>query len=163
MKKPIALHLILIALLIPACSSMAGPPPIPVPTVTSTSTPLPTATNTETSAPTNPAIPPTENSDVLSALLPDGQPDTEWNGIPVMPGAILGDGDIDAYRFTIKATRDEIQSYYERELANLGWEPMASGEGNAGVFLMFFTDPQDATLTVTIVPNGDEFLVMLVK
>jgi len=80
-----------------------------------------------------------------------------------MPGAILGDGDIDAYRFTVRATRDEIQSYYERELANLGWEPLASGEGNAGVFLMFFTDPQDATLTVTIVPNGDEFLVMLVK
>jgi hypothetical protein len=73
-----------------------------------------------------------------------------------MPEAIAGEGDTEAYRFTVGASRDEIKGYYERELEKLGWEAIAAGEGNAGAFLMFFTDPQDAMLSITLLPSGNE-------
>ncbi|MCZ7672581.1 MAG: hypothetical protein M5U34_38365 [Chloroflexi bacterium] len=52
--------------------------------------------------------------------------------------AIAGEGDSGGYSFIIEATKDEIQSFYENELSNAGWEFLATGEGETGAIFMVF-------------------------
>jgi len=153
------LILILSFLFVSACSTIA-----PVPTSTNTALPTETITPTSTSTPTptETALPVTETPDALVSLVPIGTPDTQWNDIPIMPGALAGEGEASGYRFTIKAARDEIQAYYESELEKLGWQKFASGESPGGSFLMFFAGPQ-GSLSISILPHGDDFIVMLVR
>ena len=155
--------LFLFAFLI-ACSTTA-PQSLLTPTVTftpvSSETPVPSNTPVPTVAPTHtPALTPTE--DILSSLVPVGEPAGEWNGIPIMPDAIAGEDDGNGYRFTIQAESEEIQKYYALELSNLGWELLTVGHGENGAFLMFFTG-SEGTLSVSIIPNGENVIVMIVK
>lgn len=162
MKKQIAIGFLALVLGSLACSSFMQPSPTAIPTSTFTFTPSPAPTATVTQTPTSTALPPTETPDVISALVPAGEPESEWNGIPIMPGAIAGDGDAGAYRFTIKASRDEIQAYYESGLRKLGWSLLAAGEGEAGAVIMIFMR-EGETLSVSLIRNEDEFIVMIVK
>jgi len=146
-KKSIAVSLLLLSLA--ACSRFAPPTPTVVPTLTFTAIPALTATL----APTNTPLP--------STATPVGQPASEWNGIPVMPGAITGEGDGESYVFTIKATPQQIQDYYQLELGKLGWQPFAQ-EGGDSSMLTFMNDASE-TLTVNIIAKGDEALVLLMK
>ena len=160
MKRQITIGLLGLVLSTLACSSFvqATPTPIPTPTITVTPSPVPTATQN----PTNTALQPTETQDVISALVPVGEPDSEWNGIPIMPDAIAGQGDAGGYRFIIQASPDEIQEYYERQLRKLGWTLLGSGQGDTGAVIMIFTG-NDGTLRVSIFEHKDEFIVMIVK
>ncbi len=95
-------------------------------------------------------------------MMPVGVPASEWKGIPVMPGAIAGEGDSTAYKFTIRATVEEIQSYYEKELAKQGINLLASGQGqNGSILLIFMKEVQ--TVSISIFPYQDLYIVMLVK
>lgn len=139
------------AILLVSCSAFA-----PAVTVT----PTPTGTSTPTAAPT--PMPPTQTPDVLAGLIPTGQPLPAWNGIPVMPGALSGDGDEASYRFTIAAAPVEVQVYYDRILAGLGWSPFTAGQSeNGALFLIYMQD--QAMMTVSVIPGDDLLLVMLVK
>ena len=141
---------------------LVQPTMTPVPTFTFTPPPTVTATTTVTPAPSDTPAPPTAALDVVAALLPEGQPASDWSGIPIMQGAIAGEGDASSYRFTTKASRDEIQKYYQKELSKLSWNFLATGEGDAGAAILIFTG-NDGTLSVSILPNGDQFIVMFVK
>jgi hypothetical protein len=162
MKQRIVIAFLSLVLGTHACSSLMQPTPTAIPTSTFTFTPSLAPTATVTQTPTSTALPPTQTPDVISGLLPAGEPESEWNGIPIMPGAIAGDGDAGAYRFTIQASRVEIQAYYESELRKLGWTLLAAGEGEAGNVIMIFTG-EGGTLSVSLIRNEDEFIVMLVK
>jgi len=152
-KKLIAAILLLLIPVLTACSSFAQPTPTAIPTLTFTVIPI---------MPTNTPLSPTETPDAVSALVPEGQPASEWDGIPIMPEAIAGEGDAESYVFTVKATPQQVQDYYQTELAKLGWQPFATGNGDSALMLMF-TNNASATLTVSIVAKGDEVLVLLVK
>lgn len=154
MKKPIAASLLLMIIILTACSNFMQPSPTASPTLTLTVLP--------TLAPTNTFVPSTETPDAVSALLPEGQPASEWNGIPIMPEAIAGEGDEESYVFTVKATPQQVQEYYQLELGQLGWQPFATGDGDSSLMLMF-TNSASATLTISIIAKGDEVLVLLVK
>lgn len=148
MKSPSAACLLLLALILTACSSFAQPAPTPAPAGTFTAVP----TRTATRAPIRTPSPPTETPATAS----------EWNGIPIMPGAVAGDGDEESYVFTIQATPQEVQEYYELELGRLGWQLSAQEDDGASLLLTFMNDAT-ATLTVSIIAKGDEALVLLVK
>lgn len=154
MKKPIAASLLLLILILAACSNFRQPSPTAVPTLT--------LAVLSTLAPTNTSVRPTQAPDVVSSLIPEGQPASEWNGIPIMPDAIAGEGDEESYVFTIRATPQQVQEYYQLELGKLGWQPFATGNGDSSLMLMF-TNNASATLTVSIMAKGDEVLVLLVK
>ena len=154
MKKPIAASLFLLILFLTACSNFIQTTPNIVPTLTLTIVPM--------LIPTNTSQLPTETPDAVTALIPEGQPASEWNGIPIMPDAIAGEGDGESYVFTIKATPQQVQEYYQLELGKLGWQPFATGNGDSSLMLMF-TNNASATLTVRIIAKGDEVLVLLVK
>lgn len=79
-----------------------------------------------------------------------------------MPGARAGAGDEEGYVFTIQATPQQVQEYYQLELAKLGWQPSAQENSNSSLILSFL-DSASATLTVSILSKGDEVLVLLVK
>jgi hypothetical protein len=104
----------------------------------------------------------TQTPDVVSSLIPDVQPASEWNGIPIMPGAIAGDGDEESYVFTIQATPPQVQEYYQHELAKLGWHPSAT-DNQASSLMLMFTNNASATLTISIIAKGDQVLVLLMK
>lgn len=163
MLKKIATVFVL-SLIVAACSTFA---PVPTSTPTQTATLVPTSTfaptSTNTPAPTFTRRPPTETPDVIAALLPLGLPEKEWNGIPVMPNAINGDGDSKSYTFTIKASRKDIEKFYEKELAKQGFNLFAVGEGNEkNTVLMFFMKDTE-TISVSIFPKDDLMIVMIVK
>ena len=79
-----------------------------------------------------------------------------------MPGAIAGEGDEEGYVFTIKATSQQVQEYYQLELGKLGWQ--LSAQENSGASLrLSYMDSSSTTLTVSILSKGEEVLVLLVK
>lgn len=153
MKKIVAA--ILFLFILPACSNFATSRSVP--TLAPTAVTITTATVAPTQAPRLPTTTP----DIVAALEPEGQPAKEWNGIPIMPGAIAGEGDEEGYVFTIKATPQQIQEYYQGELSKLGWQPFAQGQEESSMFI--FTNETSETLAVNIVTKGDEALVLLVK
>jgi hypothetical protein len=102
---------IFIAVLLSSCSPAV---PAPTPLTPSETSALATATPlllTPTPEPAPPEIP---------GLIPVVD---YWEGVPVMPGAISGMFELGDYIFTISATEDEIGSFYQMVMADLGWEP----------------------------------------
>ena len=92
--------------------------------------------------------------------MPVGEPASEWEGIPIMANALAGEGDRNGYSFTINASTDEIQEFYENELSKLGWNLFASGQGTTDAILLFFM--KDAsTLSVSIIPQPDGTMYVL--
>src|SRR5258706_8460862 len=158
--KAILLSVLVITLA--SCSSFA---PKPTETPVSTETSLPTSTNTPepTNTPTKTPIPPTDTPSAPVLQMPSGKPSSEWEGIPVMPKAIAGEGDSKGYSFTINASPDEIQKFYEKELGKLGWNMFASGQGATNAILLIFMK-DTGTLSVSIIPQPDGTMyVLLVK
>jgi hypothetical protein len=138
-----------------ACSVLA-----PAPTATPTSTVTGTPTLTSTARPT--PRPPTETPDVLAALLPTGEPAASWNDIPIMAGALAGEGDEASYTFSIRALPAEVQSFYDAKLAALGWTAFAAGEGQNGALLLIYMKGQEM-ITLSIFPGEGITVVMFVK
>lgn len=102
---------ICIALLLCACAP-AAPAPTPL---TPTETPVP-ATATP--------LPPTSTPEPAQPEMPNLIPVVDnWEGVPVMPGAISGMFELGDYFYTINATEDEIGAFYEMAMAGLGWVP----------------------------------------
>jgi hypothetical protein len=108
-------------------------------------------------------VAPTETDSGLVLPTPAGTPAKEWKNIPIMPGAIAGADDGNTYSFTIKSSVDEIQKFYEKEMAKLGWKAFAVGQGQTQTALLMFIKDSE-TLTLTFLPQSDGTIyVMLVK
>ena len=147
-----------VSFLISACSVLA-----PAPTTTPTQTAALISMDTPAPIPTATSQPLLETQSPISALLPSGNPEKEWNGIPIMPGAINGNGDNEGYRFTINATAEEVQAYYEKELGKLGWGLMAAGSGATDSVMLIFNNEASLVMSVSIFPHGDLKLVLIVS
>jgi hypothetical protein len=152
----------------------------PVPTATSsptsTSTPEPTETSTPTEPPTETPVPPTETSlpptatslkptersSLFGLPLPVGTPLSDWQGIPVMPGALAGEGDNEGYSFTTQALVDEVQNYYENEMTKIGWELLGIGEGSTDAVILIFTrGPDIASISVIPLPEDLRYVLLV--
>lgn len=157
-----AMFLLVLVSLSTACSSLA-PQPTGTPIPTETQAPTSTSTPEPTSTPTDTPVPPTETPSAPVLQLPVGEPADEWEGIPVMPNAIAGEGDSAGYTFIIAASLEEIQTFYEQELAKLGWNMFASGQGATDAVLLIFMQGTDI-LSFSIIPQPDGIMyVMWVK
>jgi hypothetical protein len=87
------------------------------------------------------------------AALPSGTPLADWNGIPVMPGAIGGEALDSGYQFTIGADLDEITDFYQTELSNLGYELTLNVDETAGIAIVEF-QKEGTSGIVAIAPLG---------
>lgn len=86
--------------------------------------------------------------------LPSGTPLAEWNGIPIMPGAIGGETVGGGYQFTTAADMNEITDYYETELSNLGFKLELNVDENAG-YAIFSFQKEAISGMVVIAPLGN--------
>ena len=84
---------------------------------------------------------------------PEGTPAADWQGIPIMPGAISGGEAADGYEFSTQATIEEITQFYEAALAELGYSLTTSGEQAGVTFLLFEKGSSQAI--VGIFPAGE--------
>jgi hypothetical protein len=151
-----------------ACTAFAPKPTeTPTPTVTSsptpTSTPEPTLTPTPTATPTLTPAPPSATPDIPFLPMPSGTPMAEWDGIPIMPGAIAGEGDEAGYYFTVDASVDEVQEFYETEMPQAGWELLAAGEGGSNGAVMLIFIKGSTPMPVAIMPYEGLIYVMFAK
>jgi len=78
-----------------------------------------------------------------------------------MPGALAGSGDSNRYLFTINATVAEIQTFYQKQLKDAGWDFLTAGVGTTKTTLLIFGKDQ-AVFSVSILPYDDLFIVMLI-
>lgn len=148
MKKRIAVSFLLLTLV--ACSSVIKP--IPTEILTFAAVPSRAAAV----IPTMTLLPLGETPDITS------EPASEWNGVPIMPGEIAGEGDEDGYVFTIKATPQRVQEYYQLELGKLGWQLLSQETGDSSLILSFMNSAAEI-LTIHVIARNDEALVLLVK
>lgn len=157
MKNLIAAAFFLLTLI--GCSSYPEPTAtltIPPPSFTA----RPSSTSTFTSTMT--ARAPSETSQAVPSPTLEGQPAVDWNGIPIMQGAITGEGDEEGYVFTIRASSQQVQDYYQLELARLGWQSLSQRNEGSTRVLVFIYDGS-TMLTVSILAKGEEALVLLTK
>lgn len=87
------------------------------------------------------------------AALPSGTPLADWNGIPIMPGALAGEALDGAYQFTIAADFDAIKNFYETELSKLGYELTVDVNEIGGSAILNF-QKEGTSGTVVIIPIG---------
>jgi hypothetical protein len=88
-----------------------------------------------------------------AAAIPTGAPLAEWEGIPIMPGALSGGETSEGYEFSTQASIDEITQFYGAALAELGYSLTTSGEDSGITFLLF--EKGSAQAIVGILPAGE--------
>ena len=104
---------------------------------------------------------PSSIPDLGNMFNPQGEPVSEWNGIPVMSQATAGqEHDKSNYSFKFAGTVKDAQDFYSTEMVKLGWSSLFSVPGTAsGAILAFQKDSQ--TLTITIVSTDNATVVLL--
>lgn len=100
--------------------------------------------------------------DVSKYLNPQGQPVTDWNGIPVMPQASAGEEfNKSTYSYRVSGmTAQDIQGFYNDKLKTLGWSSPFSAQGGSAGGLMLFTK-ESQVLTITITQADQDQVVLL--
>jgi hypothetical protein len=97
---------------------------------------------------------PAQAAPTADVNLPSGAPVDEWEGIPVMPGAISGEITTDGYLFTTQADLDEVTSFYETGLSNLGFELELNVDENAGYSKLAFRKGDTSGMIVITPVSG---------
>ena len=102
-----------------------------------------------------------EMPDFGNMFNPEGQPVSEWNGVPIMSQATAGqEHDANNYSFKFMGTAKEAQDFYDAQMSELGWSSMFSMPGDEnGAVLAFQKDSK--ILTITIVTTEGSTVVVL--
>lgn len=80
-------------------------------------------------------------------------PLNEWEGVPLMPNALEGNGDSQSYSFIVNELVDNVNTFYQEEMVNFGWS-ISRGKGNELQSFMTFTKDGN-TIDVTVVLRSD--------
>lgn len=105
----------------------------------------------------------TESNSDFPLPMPSGQPDSIWNDLPIMPQAIAGEGDDESYYFTVEASANEVQNFYENEMSKLNWSLLGVGEGKNGALLLIFQKDQEVASISIFTLDDNTMYVFLVK
>lgn len=92
---------------------------------------------------------------------PQGTPVAEWNGIPIMPQATVGqEFDSTTYSFKVGVTAQEVQDFYNAQLTSRGWSQSFSMPGGAEAAIMSF-EKDGTSLLITVAPAEGSTVVLL--
>ncbi len=139
-----AIFFILAGCLLIGCrAAEPAPAPTEVPTCRPTTAPAATLPPTPTIAPTQAELP------------------AEWNGIPVFPDALTAEEVMDELHITTGALPLRITTFYNQEMANLGWTPDQSLA--RGSDLVFVKDNIYAFIRIIPINGKNEVYIYLVK
>lgn len=106
---------------------------------------------------------PTEPNADFPLPIPTGKPAVEWNGLPIMAQAIAGDEGEGSYYYTVEATVEEVETFYESEMQPLGWSQLGVGEGENGALLMIFQKDEVIVSVSILLLDESTAYVFLVK
>jgi hypothetical protein len=130
--------IVLLALALSACSQRTGASPTPIALVSTDETVSP-----------EPGLPPVSTKKI-------GTPVPGWEAIPVMPGAYDPELEEMVYLYTVDASTDQVEEYYQTKLQVNGWALTNRQELDAG--------PTGGPSTVLDYQKNDNLLnVMLVN
>ena len=96
---------------------------------------------------------------------PQGTPAQEWRGIPIMPQATVGQefSDTETYSFKTNATVQQVQDFYNTELAARGWNSSLNFPLEAeGGIMGFEKDGTNLTITIATLEGSVVVLLFLV-
>ncbi len=126
------------------------------------SNPLSGAQNIASTAEALASALPTGLPDVSKYLNPQGQPVSDWNGIPIMPQASAGqEFSKSTYSYRISGVDETaIQGFYNDKLKAAGWSSPFSAQGGSAGGLMLFTK-ESQVLTITITKSDQDEVVLL--
>jgi hypothetical protein len=93
--------------------------------------------------------------------LPSGEPLSTWNGLPIMEDAIAGEEKEGGYSYSIDTTVEQVQNFYEIELADMGWMLFATGKGETGSLLLMFRKGERTT-TVNVFEQEGLTIILLI-
>lgn len=96
-----------------------------------------------------------------SPSLPEGAPLTEWNTIPIMPGALAGEETGNGYRFITEASISDIKAYYLETLAAAGWTEVSEGEAPNHLALVFQKDGDQTNITIDFLSDQNKSSVTI--
>jgi hypothetical protein len=91
---------------------------------------------------------------------PQGEPLTEWNGVPIMPAATAGEESTGLYSYKADASVTEVFDYYKTEMTALGWTEFFAMPDTGGSALLTY-QKDDTFVTITITTDGEGSLVWL--
>jgi hypothetical protein len=102
-----------------------------------------------------------EMPDFSNMFNPQGEPVSEWKGIPIMPQATAGqEHDANNYSFKFTGATKEAQDFYDGQMSELGWASTLSvPSGSDGAVLVY--QKEDKYLTITIVTTEGTTIVVL--
>jgi hypothetical protein len=102
-----------------------------------------------------------EMPDIGNMFNPQGDPVSEWNGVPIMEQATAGqEHDANNYSFKFTGTTKEAQDFYQGQMSELGWSSTFSMPSDTnGAVLVYQKD--NKFLTITIVTKDAETVVIL--
>lgn len=112
---------------------------------------------------------PQETLEAVSSALPNfgnmfdpqGEPVSEWNGVPIMSQATAGqEHDANNYSFKFTGTTKEAQDFYDAQMTELGWSSMFSMPGDENGAVLAF-QKESKILTITIVTTEGSTVVIL--
>jgi len=94
--------------------------------------------------------------DVARYLDPSGTPVDQWNNIPVMPQATVGqEFSASTYSYTVPATAADVQQFYNQQMEALGWTSPFGFQVSEEGGIMFF-QKESEFVTITIAPDQND-------
>ena len=89
--------------------------------------------------------------DVTQYMNPTGTPVKDWNGIPIMPQASVGqEFDKSTYGFKVgTVTQADVQAFYIDNLKALGWTSQFNAGAGIGAIMTFTKDSSSLTVAIT--------------
>lgn len=90
---------------------------------------------------------------------PAGTPVADWQGIPIMPGALSGGEAEGGYRYSTEASLEAIKAFYTTTLTELGYTLATSGEDSGVTYLIF--QKGTTSVVVAVLPSAGRNLVQI--
>ncbi len=148
-------------ILITACSSTrSSAVTTPTAVASSIAASVPQATSTIKAEPTTPSglqLTPTSSivtsSPIPSALL--------WNDFPIMPQSTDNHEGATSYTYSIKASPQEVQDYYTREMPKFGWKLLMVGAAqNNNAIMVFQKNATPGNILIKARDDGTTYVVL---
>ncbi len=101
--------------------------------------------------------------DITKYMNPTGTPAKEWNGIPIMSQATVGqEFDKSTYSYRVSGVKGtDVQSFYNEKLTAAGWSSSLSAFGGDAGGLLVYSKGSN-TLTITVGQDSAEYVVLLI-
>jgi len=94
--------------------------------------------------------------DVGQYFDPNGTPVDQWNTIPIMPQATVGqEFSASTYSYTVPATAADVQQFYNQQMEALGWTSPFGFQVSEEGGIMFF-QKESEFVTITIAPDQND-------